>query len=569
MATILIVDDRALNRKVLVTLLGYRGHRLLEASDGAEALALVRAERPDLVIADVLMPTMDGYELVRQLRADPAIAHTRVIFCTAYYHEREARSLAEACGVAHVLFKPCEPEVVLSVVDELLGLPGGGDGVMRGTPSDTPPPSSLPPEEFDREHLRLLTDKLSEKINELQIANERLSQLYREVQDHSARLEEEVAERKQAEKGLQEAVCRRDEFLATLAHELRNPIASILNAAELMGLRGLSDPFLEQPKAIIERQVRHLARLLDDLLDVSRITRGKIELREEQLDLSHILADAVDAGRPDVDRRGHRLLVSLPPEILWVQADRTRMVQVLTNLLKNAAKYTDSGGTIWLTLTRQGSEAVIAVRDTGTGLAPELLRCIFDPFFQADRTLAHSQGGLGLGLTVAQKLVEMHKGSLTAVSAGPGQGSEFVVRLPLVLLQQDTVKPGVPPPASRGRRIVIVEDNTDAREMLRQLLQMLGHQVEAAADGPSGVEAILRFRPEVALIDIGLPGQNGYQVAQEVRAEPGGSDIFLVALTGYSQPEDRRSILAAGFNAHLVKPVGLEELGRVLAGFGA
>ncbi|MBI2876000.1 MAG: hybrid sensor histidine kinase/response regulator [Candidatus Tectomicrobia bacterium] len=437
MPTILIVDDRPINREVLVTLLGYRGHRLLEASDGVGALALVRAERPDLVIADILMPTMDGYEFVRQLRADPAIAHTRVILCTAHYHEREARTLAAACGVAHFLFKPCEPEAVLGTVEEVLGLAREKDPLMGDAPSFSPPPTPISPEAFDREHLHLLTDKLSEKVDELQIVNERLFTVLARLEEEVGarrRMEEEVKARRQAEEALQEAVHRRDEFLAMLAHELRNPVAPILSAAQVMGLRGMADPLLENAKAIIERQVRHLARLLDDLLEVSRITRDRIELRPHRLDLSHILSDAVEASHPDIDGRGHCLLVSWPEETLWVRADRTRMVQVVTNLLKNAAKYTEPGGTIWLTLTREGSQAMIAVRDTGLGIAPELLPRIFDLFFQADRSLDRSQGGLGLGLTVAQKLVEMHRGSLTAASAGLGQGSEFVVRLPLALL---------------------------------------------------------------------------------------------------------------------------------------
>jgi signal transduction histidine kinase len=363
-----------------------------------------------------------------------------------------------------------------------------------------------------------------------------------------------------------EAVRQRDEFLAMLAHELRNPLAPILNAAQLMHQRGLDDPPMQRARDVIERQGRQLARLLDDLLDISRITRGKIELRRKPLDLAGVLTDAVQASRPLIERRRHALSVTLPRGPLVVDADPTRLAQVFANLLNNAAKYTEPGGRIWLTADREGDAAVVRVRDTGVGIAADLLPRVFDAFIQADHSLARTQGGLGIGLTLVRSLVQMHGGRVSAHSAGPRRGSEFTVRLPLA-----TAAAGAPegarqaPAAFASRRILIVEDNHDSREMLRELLELWGHQVETAAGGAEGVRKAVADRPDYALIDIGLPELNGYEVARRIRAEANGP-MCLVALTGYGQEEDRRRALEAGFDTHLVKPVDLDELARVLSG---
>lgn len=362
----------------------------------------------------------------------------------------------------------------------------------------------------------------------------------------------------------QQEARRKDEFLAMLAHELRNPLGAIAAAADLMRLRGLHDPTLLRARDTIERQGRHMTRLIDDLLDISRVTRGKIALRKEPLDLATIATNAVQSVRPVIESRGHRLSVCLPSEPLRLEADPNRLEQVVVNLLDNAAKYTDPGGQIWLSVAREGNEVAIQVRDSGIGIAPKMLPCVFDLFAQADQSLARSRGGLGIGLTLVRSLVEMHEGNVRATSAGLGHGSEFVVRLPLGdSLEKASVCGEDGAEACAGQRILIVEDNDDSRQMLHDLLKLCGHCVREAADGRQGIETIRRHPPDVALIDIGLPDLDGYQVAQMVRAE--GKAVYLVALTGYGQPDDRRRALAAGFDAHMTKPVTLEELSQMLA----
>ncbi|MBV9122514.1 MAG: response regulator, partial [Planctomycetes bacterium] len=364
----------------------------------------------------------------------------------------------------------------------------------------------------------------------------------------------------------QEAVRCRDEFLAMLAHELRNPLAPILNAVQIMAERGLQDPSLRRARDVVERQGRHMARLLDDLLDISRITRGRIELRKTPLDLQTVLAQAVQTSRLLLQERRHQLLVDLPRGPLPVEADSTRLEQIFANLLNNAARYTEPGGRIHLTAERAGAEVVTRVRDNGMGIPPEMLTRIFEPFQQLDHSLARSQGGLGIGLTLVRRLVEMHGGVVEALSEGPGQGSEFVVRLPLSTananVREEKTGEGS---ASSSCRVLLIEDNDDSREMLKELLELWGHQVEIATDGLEGLARILAAPPDLVLVDIGLPGLDGYQVARRVRAAPHGKNIFLAALTGYGQKEDRRRTKEAGFNTHLTKPVDLDELSRLLA----
>ena len=364
-----------------------------------------------------------------------------------------------------------------------------------------------------------------------------------------------------------EAVRRRDEFLAMLAHELRNPLAPILNAVHLMRLHGLPNAQLENACAIIERQGGHLARLLDDLLDLSRVTHGKIELRKQVVDLRSILTDAVHSSRSTIEQRRHQLTIGLPDEPLCLEGDPTRLTQVIVNLLTNAAKYTEPGGRIEIAVRREGSCVLISVRDTGMGIPQEQLANIFDPFMQLDSSLERAHGGLGLGLTLVRRLVELHGGTITAASAGPKKGSEFVVHLPFseqaAPARQDWVPP--PKPAFVPRKILIVEDNQDGREMLRELLRSWGHEVTEAGDGLEGLNAIRRRMADVALVDVGLPGLDGYEVARQVRTLPNGDKVCLIAVTGYGQPEDRRRAKEAGFDHHFMKPVSLHKLERLLA----
>ena len=354
-----------------------------------------------------------------------------------------------------------------------------------------------------------------------------------------------------------------------LAHELRNPLAPIRNTLHILRMGGCKGMNTEQSLSMAERQVGHLARLVDDLLDVSRISRGQIALNKEPTELKAVASRAIETVRPMINGRNHRLEVQLPAEPLWLEADPLRLEQVLVNLLQNAAKYTPPGGRIDLTVEaargRQPPEEVaIRVRDTGIGIAPDLLPAVFDLFVQADRSLDRSQGGLGIGLTLVKNLVELHGGSIAALSEGLGKGSEFVAWLPLV------PAPTVPAlPTSRAApnpcRVLVVDDNVDAAQSLALLLQTTGHEVHTSHDGVTALENARDWRPEVVLLDIGLPRMDGYEVARRLRADARLEKALLVALTGYGQDEDRRLSQEAGFDAHLTKPIDMTELETLMA----
>ncbi len=364
----------------------------------------------------------------------------------------------------------------------------------------------------------------------------------------------------------QEADRRKDQFLAMLAHELRNPLAPILNAVRVLQRLGAGDATAERLRGIVDRQARRLARLVDDLLDVARISYGKITLQLQPVDLNEVVRATTDSLHESGRDREHRIVVALAAEPLIVQGDPVRLEQVVGNLVDNAVKYSPAGAAIEIGVERAGAEAVCRVRDRGLGIAPELLGRIFEPLTQAHATLDRARGGLGLGLALVRALVELHHGSVHAASPGVGRGSEFVVRLPL--LGQPRLPPRDEAAAVVGVpcHVLVVEDGADAREALRLLLECSGHRVEVAADGRRGIELALAGRPDVALVDIGLPGVDGYEVARRVRAEPAGKGIRLIALTGYGQPEDVRRALEAGFDAHLTKPVDPDALAAVLAG---
>ncbi|HEX2223643.1 MAG TPA: ATP-binding protein [Thermoanaerobaculia bacterium] len=378
-------------------------------------------------------------------------------------------------------------------------------------------------------------------------------------------LERELARR--AER-LAEADRRKDEFLAMLGHELRNPLAPIRNALHLLGLPGVSAPSAQRAREMMERQVQHLVRLVDDLLDVSRITRGKVELHREKLDLAVVVERAVDSLRQRIEEHQLGLAVSLPPEPLWVDADPTRLDQILVNLLNNAVKFTPAGGRIEVALRRENGDALLSVLDTGIGIPEDLLPDLFEPFTQSSRPLDRSQGGLGLGLTLVRRLVEMHGGSVTAHSAGPDQGSAFVVRLPLLKdLVSRLAQKAAQPDTSSGTealRVLVVDDNRDSADSIALLLNLWGHEPRTVYDGRLVAQAVHELRPHVVLLDIGLPGLDGYELARRLREQPETRDLLLVAMTGYGQEQDRQRTRAAGFDHHLVKPVDMEALKKIL-----
>lgn len=370
---------------------------------------------------------------------------------------------------------------------------------------------------------------------------------------------------------LEEADQRKNEFLAMLAHELRNPLAPITNALRILQLSNTDTQTTDTGTVrsaceLMERQIRHMVHLVDDLLDVSRITRGKIDLRREVIELSSVIYQAIETSRPGIEAAGHELVVSMPAVPVYVRGDSVRLAQVFSNLLNNSSKYSEPGGSIRLTAHCHGHEIQITVKDTGLGIPPPMLPKVFELFTQVDQSLARSQGGLGIGLTLVQRLVELHGGSVQAFSEGVGRGSEFVVRLPIIVQNPEHAasdQSSSPEPPSQ-RRILVVDDNRDSANTLATLLRITGNETRAAHDGVEAVEAASTFLPDVIVLDIGLPRLNGYEVAQTIRQHPWGKQMVLIALTGWGQQEDRQKSKAAGFDAHLVKPLDLAALTQAM-----
>jgi PAS domain S-box-containing protein len=380
----------------------------------------------------------------------------------------------------------------------------------------------------------------------------------------------DITDRKRVEAELRNADRRKDEFLATLAHELRNPLAPIRNSLQILKMPRVDAATAQQTREMMERQVHHLVRLVDDLLDVSRVMRGKIELRKERVELATVVARAVEIAQPLIEVQGHQLDLSFPSDSLLLDADPVRLAQVVGNLLTNAAKYTEANGRIWLTADRENDRAVLRIRDNGIGIAPDMLPHIFELFVQVDHVATRSQGGLGIGLTLVKNLVEKHGGTVEASSAGLGKGCEFIIRLPLI-----SQKCGGPneranelqhqEPLSSGKRLLVVDDNQDAALSLATLMRLQGHEVRVAHDGTSALEVATSYRPDMVLLDIGMPGMDGYEVARRMRQLPGLQKIVLAALTGWGQHKDRRRTAEAGFDYHLVKPVEPKCLESLLA----
>ncbi len=502
-ATILNVNDDDATRYLSTRTLKMAGYQVLEASTGEEALLLAQRERPDVVVLDVKLPDISGFEVCKRLRSRPetasiAVMHTSATFVTP---EKKVRGLEG--GADAYLTEPFEGEELIATVRSLLR--------MR-------------------------------------------------------RAEQELRKRTEF---LQEADRRKDLFLAMLAHELRNPLAAITTAAGILERRGSTDPKDGRMVSIIQRQTNHLARLVDDLLDVSRMTRGKVELRRSRVDLRGVLEQVLTTFRPRAEARKLTLDWNLPQLALWMDADPTRLEQVFTNLLDNATKYTDAGGSVFMGCELRMKDGrlgtAVWVKDTGIGMRPEVLPTVFDLFSQADESLERTRGGLGIGLTLVRSLVEMHEGHVEALSEGPGKGSQFVVWLPVLAEAPAEQRPVTPLRlVKRRRQILLLEDNTDARQSLQDLLETWGHRVEVAADGLRGLELAVQSPPELALVDLGLPGLDGFQVAEKLRATMGRA-VRLVALTGYDNLEHQTRARQAGFDVHLVKPVSPDALDRLLS----
>jgi two-component system CheB/CheR fusion protein len=385
--------------------------------------------------------------------------------------------------------------------------------------------------------------------------------------DANKRTEEDL---RRTEAELREADVRKDVFLATLSHELRNPLAPIRTAARLLELPNLSPQDLDRSRAIIGRQVRHMASLLEDLLDVSRITRGALTLKKQSVNVQQRIAEAIETVQPSLEGKKQRLRLELPADAIEIDADPVRLVQIIANLLANASKYTPEGGDIALQVQRVRDQVTLAVRDTGIGLAPEHLSKVFEMFTRISTVTDRVEGGLGIGLALVKGLVELHDGQVMAQSDGIGRGSEFRVLLPCPPRAAPDAATNAPPAPAAGTanggslRVLVADDNRDAAETLGMLLSVAGYQVEMCHSGSEAVSKITQWRPNVAILDIGMPGMDGFEVARRVRAQPWGREIGLIALTGWGQDEDQRASRAAGFDHHLTKPVDLPELEHVI-----
>ncbi|HEX7121479.1 MAG TPA: PAS domain S-box protein [Gemmatimonadaceae bacterium] len=435
--------------------------------------------------------------------------------------------------------------------------------------------------EPDRASVRALLDQLTPESPEIRIENRFQTQegmrwilwinraLAFDAEGHWTEAQAagiDITDRKRAEEALREADRRKDEFLATLAHELRNPLAPLRNALEVIKLADNEPATLEQARTMMERQLAQMVRLIDDLLDLSRIGRGKIVLRKERLPLARVVQQAVETSRPTIEQGGHDLTISLPPERVDVDADATRLAQVFANLLNNAAKFTHPGGHIRLSVQRQGDEAVVTVHDNGVGIPQEMLTAVFEMFTQVDHSLERVHGGLGIGLSLVKRIVEKHGGTVTARSDGPGKGSEFIVRLPLATSSEEPAHSRAQPVLrGQGLRVLVVDDNRDAAVSLAMVLQMLGEETRTAHDGLEALEVAAEFEPDVILLDLGMPRLNGFDAARKLRERAWRRRPVLVALTGWGQEDDQRRSREAGFDAHVVKPVEPAVLAQMLA----
>jgi signal transduction histidine kinase len=559
---ILLVDDQPARLLTYESVLSELGQNLVSARSGVEALEKLMRDEFAVVLLDVSMPEMDGFETARLIHDHPRFERTPIIFVTGVHVSELDRLKGYKLGAVDYVSIPVVPEILRSKVAVLVEL-YCKRRELRELNRDLA--------QANERLAQANTTLQAEKTRELQTLNATLQRANEELEHANRTLHSEVAERARAQVALKEADRQKDEFLAMLAHELRNPLAPILHAVQLMRMKSLPDPQLRRARDVIERQLAQLARLVDDLLDVSRITRGMINLAREPIEVSTLLARAVETVQPLIQERGHQLTVDAPEGALRVNVDPVRLTQALGNILGNAAKYTGPGGRIRLTAGECDGDVEIRVRDSGIGIAEELLPRIFELFTQLDRSLDRPQGGLGIGLALVRRLVEMHGGRVSAHSAGAGQGSEFVLCLPLCT---GVAEPGDGPTVHPGdarasttvrRRILVADDNIDALESLATLLELGGHEVYSASNGTLAFECAERHLPEVALLDIGMPLLDGYEVARRIRAQPWGKAITLVALTGWGQDSDRRRSREAGFDSHLVKPLDLDKLTELLA----
>jgi signal transduction histidine kinase len=530
---ILMVDDQPAKLLAYDAMLGQLGENLIKANSAREALGHLLREEIALVLMDVSMPEIDGFELAAIIRQHPRCERTAIIFVSAIHMSDVDRVKGYETGAVDYVSVPVIPEILRAKVRVFLQL-------HRATTE-----------------LKRLNEELESRVRARTDA----------LQASLVRLTESETRLRQQSETLAESDRRKDEFLAMLAHELRNPLAPIRNSVELMRRHAAENPQLEWIRGMLDRQTTHLVRLVDDLLDASRISRSKLVLTRSRVELTRLVADAVESVRSPLEHDVHEFLVTIPALPIHVDADPVRLTQVVVNLLSNAIKFTPPRGRIVLVVDRVGDHVEIRVRDNGRGIDPDDLGHVFEMFYQGDPG-GGGKGGLGLGLTLVRNLVAMHGGTVSASSPGLGQGSEFLVTLPI---PQDPAEaqgaPSALPERAVGpqRRVLVVDDNRDAADSLAHLLRLLGDEVEVAFDGATALETLPAFRPDAVLLDIGMPGMDGYATARAIRHMPDGAQILLIAMTGWGQEEDKLRATEAGFDVHLVKPVAIEALFEAFA----
>lgn len=549
---ILLVDDQPARLLSYETILGQLDQNLITARSGVEALGKLMKDDFAVVLLDVSMPGMDGFETAAMIHEHPRFERTPIIFVTGVHDTEFDRLKGYKLGAVDYVSIPVVPEILRSKVTVLVEL------------------------YCQRLELQKLNRSLADANTQLEQANttlqaEKTRELERanvELAESNRALQAEIAERSRVEAALIEADRQKDEFLAILAHELRNPLAPIRNAVEIMSRFPIENPKLKWSRDVIDRQAVHLTRLVDDLLDISRITRGTIRLAQEPVRIETIVARAIEAAQPAIAESNHQLLIDCPDATLLVRGDLTRLVQILGNLLSNAAKYTNTGGRIDVSVKRQNEAVEFRVRDNGIGIPLESQARLFNLFSRLESSSERSPSGLGIGLALVRKLVEMHMGEVAVHSAGVDQGSEFVVRLPLL-----TPSATEAVAAARGNgagiarcRVLIADDNVDALESLALLLECEGHEVWKAANGAEAYELAAKCLPQLALLDIGMPVLDGYEAARRIRAQDWGKKMRIVALSGWGQNADIVRSRESGFDSHLVKPASFDALARVLSG---
>jgi signal transduction histidine kinase len=620
--TILNVDDYEPGRYARTQLLREWGYKVAEAATGAEALRLALAEHPALVILDVNLPDIDGFEVCRRLKKERDGAALPVLHVSAAFTSATHRAMGLDGGADAYLTEPVEPAVLRATIEALLRVRNAEralrtaarqwevtfDGIADGlcllddagyiircnaafrefVEPDEPLAKTLDrlwgiddigPGLYERattsgqrevvdlsrggRWFRLTVDPIADDglpLGAVCFVTE-VTEARRLESERQLRFDEEHHAREEAES----ATRAKDDFLAVLGHELRTPLMPIAMAMHTLRTQAETDPAVAQVQAIVERQVRHITRLVDDLLDVARLTRRKLELCPEPIDVRAVVTQALESTRSLVEGQRHELITRLTDEPIDLDADPVRLAQVVVNLVDNAVKYTPAGGRITVTLDREGGHAVLRVRDTGIGISAEERAGIFRPFAQSRRSSERSAGGLGIGLALSRGLVVAHGGTLTVSSEGPGRGSEFIVRLPVRRAPGAGARQSEPvAPSRRQESVLIVEDHADSRNMLAEVLELEGHRVTAVSDGRAALEHAAASRPDVAIIDIGLPGMDGYELARQLRGAH-GSTVFLVAITGYGQPADVANAYTAGFDAHVTKPFDTTKLATLLA----